>query len=270
MDDLSSEELDRICGNCNYSFPANEGISTEAICLKEPEFEPYVERLLDKQDFSCCADLIKSKCFPLNREACDDFDPVELIGEDAGFSSELSEDIEALEAEGRLTPENLEAAFAAESFRRTDWSQVPVDDYIGRLYSAATIDAREEAHNGFGFLISQDNRAAFDALIAYLRDLPPPQKPVDCHFRSEVLRQLSWRHEYEAELARVIVEDLFRTPSNNHTRPWYTAVWRFFERCSPEVAEEALRPILNSPQFSYRIKRRVKGIIDYGNRYAYS
>ena len=71
MDNLNAEELDRVCGNCNYSFPAGEGPSTEAICLKDPEFEPYIDRLLEEGDFSCCAALIKRKCFPLDREACD-------------------------------------------------------------------------------------------------------------------------------------------------------------------------------------------------------
>ncbi len=144
MDDMNTDELDRVCGNCNYSFPAEEGGGVDAICLKDAEFEPYMDRLLDEGDFSCCAALIKRKRFPLDRTACADFDPIDFVdGEE--FSPELARDIESLNAKGTLTPENLSMALAKESFRTTDWSKAPVDDYIERLDKAATFHARREA-----------------------------------------------------------------------------------------------------------------------------
>jgi len=44
-------------------------------------------------------------------------------------------------------------------------------------------------------------------------------------------------------------------------------VFRFFERSSADIAEEALAPMLDSPQFSYRIKKRVKDILERPNDY---
>ena len=40
-----------------------------------------------------------------------------------------------------------------------------------------------------------------------------------------------------------------------------TAVFRFFEQSSEDIAEKALSSMLDSKQFSYRINKRVKTIL---------
>ena len=71
-----SHDLDRICGNCNYGFPSEPFGSDFAICLNDPDFEPYVDDMLENQDFSRCQNLIRQKRFSWEQEACPDFDPV--------------------------------------------------------------------------------------------------------------------------------------------------------------------------------------------------
>ena len=44
-----------------------------------------------------------------------------------------------------------------------------------------------------------------------------------------------------------------------------TAVFRFFEGSSADIAKKALSPMLDSPQFSCRIKKRVKTILSLVN-----
>jgi hypothetical protein len=212
----SNEVLDRICANCNYSYPAERGGSDESICLRDPIFEPYVDGLLERGDYACCAELIQQKRFPLDREACNEFELADF--NDVETSPELSADLDALLAKGALTRENLEAALAAEAFRKTDWPKEPINGYFERLHNARTDFERDRALNRIGWLVSQDNREAFIALCAYLRSLPLALTPNDCHFRAEVLRHLSSRKEYYPQTARVIVDDLLRTPSNGHTR----------------------------------------------------
>jgi hypothetical protein len=106
-----------------------------------------------------------------------------------------------------------------------------------------------------------ENQAALDALCIYLKDLPAPASLEETHLRAAILRQLTHTRSHRLKLAKLLVEDLFRTPSNNTTRGWYTAVFHFFETSSADIAEKALSPMLDSPQFSYRIKKRVKGIL---------
>lgn len=63
-------------------------------------------------------------------------------------------------------------------------------------------------------------------------------------------------------MAGLLIDDLFRTSSTNTTRGWYTAVLDYLARsCPVAIAADALERVLESPRFSYRIKRRVREIL---------
>ncbi|TET83818.1 MAG: hypothetical protein E3J46_11660 [Desulfobacteraceae bacterium] len=268
MDTTSDElELERVCTNCNYCFLSEPFASDFVICLNDPEFEPYLDEILEEQDFSRCQDLVKQKRFSWEQEACPDFDPMEFSDEDIPLSPELSNAIDQLAKDGNLTSETIQQAIFEDMVDEIDWAKVPVEKYVERLDNAKTPEARKKAVQSFGGLISQKNKAAFNALFSYLKDLPPPTTVEQTHLRIEILRQLKFTLNFQKKLARLLVKDLFRTPSNNTTRGWYTAVFRFFEGSSADIAEEALAPMLGSPQFSYRIKERVKNILERPNDY---
>jgi hypothetical protein len=97
-----NSELLKICTNCNYSFPSEPFVIDFAICLNDPEFEFYLDDLLENQDFSRCQELVKQKRFDWEQEACPDFDPVEVIDEDVPLSPELSGALEKLARGGEL------------------------------------------------------------------------------------------------------------------------------------------------------------------------
>ena len=259
----TSEELERLCCNCNHVFPSEPFESDFAICLNDPDFEPYLDDLLENQDFSRCRQLVKDRRFPWDQEACSDFDPIEFIDLDTPLSSELSNAIKELARDGELNAETIQQAIFEDVVRRIDWADVPVESYVETLNNAETHEAREQAVGSLGGLISLGNEAAFDALCRYLRDLPPPTAIEQTHLRVEILRQLSHTYSSRLKLGQLLVEDLIRTPSNNTTRGWYTAVFRFFEGSSADIAEQALAPMLDSPQFSYRIKKRIKTILGW-------
>jgi len=266
MNTTSDElELERVCTNCNYGFLSEPFASDFVICLKDPEFEPYLDEILEEQDFSRCQELVKQKRFSWEQEACPDFDPMEFSDEDIPLSTELSSAIDQLAKDGNLTSETIQQAIFEDMIDEIDWAKVPVEKYVERLDNAKTQETRKKAVQSFGHLISQRNKAAFNALFSYLKDLPPPTTVEQTHLRIEILRQLKFTLNFQKKLARLLVKDLFRTPSNNTTRGWYTAVFRFFESSSADIAEEALQPILDSPQFSYRIKKRVKMILEQVN-----
>ena len=268
MNTTSDElELERVCTNCNYCFLSEPFASDFVICLKDPEFEPYLDEILEEQDFSRCQDLVKQKRFSWEQEACPDFDPMESSDEDIPLSPELSSAIDQLAKDGNLTSETIQQAIFEDMVDGIDWAKVPVEKYVERLNNAKTPEARKKAVQSFGSLIGQKNKAAFNALFSYLKDLSPPTTVEQTHLRIEILRQLNFTLNFQKKLARLLVKDLFRTPSNNTTRGWYTAVFRFFESSSADIAEEALQPILDSPQFSYRIKKRVKMILEQVNYY---
>ena len=254
-------ELEPFCGNCQSSHPAEPFQSDFAICLNDPEFEPYLDDILERQDFSRCQSLVKRKRFGWDREVCDDFDPVEDVGEE--WSPELTAIVIKLAEEGNLTAEALEQAILVDAFERTDWSSAPIDRIVRELREAKTLAGRKKAVRSFGLFIGHGNKAAFDALCEYMRTLPPAETLEDKALRFEILQQLEATWEYRRELAHLLVAELLRTASNNTTRGWYSEIFYFFERkCPPEIAEEVLPPMLDSPHFSYRIKRRVRTILE--------
>ena len=257
----TSDELERICMNCNHAFPSEPFVSDFAICLNDPEFEPYLDALLENQDFSRCQELVEQKRFSWEQGACPDFDPAEGIAEDVPLSPQLSSSIEKLARDGQLTAEMFQQAVLEDMVSKVDWANVPVDKYVEELNNAKTLEAREDAVKSLGSLVALDNQAALDALCIYLKDLPPPASLEETHLRVAILRQLTHTRSDRLKLAKLLVEDLFRTPSNNTTRGWYSAVFHFFEESSEDIAKKALSPMLDSPQFSYRIKKRVKGIL---------
>jgi hypothetical protein len=107
---MTSDELERICANCNYSFPSEPFSSDFAICLNDPEFESYLDDLLENQDFSGCQELVKQKRFSWEQEACPDFEPMDTTDEVVTLSPEFSSAIEQLARDGELTEETLKQA----------------------------------------------------------------------------------------------------------------------------------------------------------------
>ncbi|MBF0547598.1 MAG: hypothetical protein HQM08_24375 [Candidatus Riflebacteria bacterium] len=254
------EELERCCCNCNNSFPAEPVSSDYLICLNDPEFVPFIDDLLEKDDFSFCEELIRRKRFPVEQEACSNFDPVEPLDEFSESHVDIFRSI-------GLTLKDADSIEGGTSDAKEVNSKILIEEYFQSLCKADSLRKRERILKNLGFFILNRNKAAFDALCLYLRQLPAPQTSEESHYRSDILTNLTFTLEYNSEIAHLLVQDLFKVPSNNQTRSWYTDVWKFFERCSHELTAEALQPILNSPKFSYRIKQRVKAIINFGNRY---
>jgi len=257
-------DTERICANCNSSHPSEPYESEFAICLADPEFESFLDDILARQDFSGCRALARRKRFAWDREACEDFDAMQQ-GIELPDSPELIAELRRLADAGELTGETLQTAILADAFDRIDWSQQPVDDDLRQLREARSLTRRRKILRHLGFLINSENRAAFVGLCRYLRELEPASTLDDTHLRVEILEQLRYSSAtgWDRELAEVLVDDLLRTPSNNTTRGWYTAVFRFFERyCESEVAEDAMQRMLDSGQFSYRIRRRIREFLD--------
>jgi hypothetical protein len=110
--------LDRVCGNCHRSHPAEPVASQFCICLQDPEFEPYLDDIIERQDFSRCQELTRRTRFPWNREACKEFDPVDDLDE-AEPSPELGARILRLAQEWQVDQEDsLELAIREDAASR--------------------------------------------------------------------------------------------------------------------------------------------------------
>lgn len=256
-------EFERLCCHCNFGFPSEADGSEFGICLHDQEFEPFLDDILERQDFGRCRQLVKNKRFDWDHEACTFFDPIEDLGIEC--SPELAATLGKLAEQGELTAEAVERRLLEDHVSRVNWQEMPVDSYVDQLNRAITVEQRDPILQQLGGLVTHENRDAFDALCDILRKQELPATLPQSHLKCSLLGYLSRSKESRKELADVLVDDLLRTPSNPQTRCWYAGVFHFFEYTAPEFAEECLGRILGSPQFSYRIKRRVREIIRRSN-----
>lgn len=105
------------------------------------------------------------------------------------------------------------------------------------------------------------NEEASELLINFFRNIPPPKTLQEVHFKIKVFGFVN-RREFRKELVPVLVKDLYNTSSNNTTRQWITEIFRFFQICSIEDIREPLEKMLKEKRFSYRIKNKIKEILE--------
>jgi len=105
------------------------------------------------------------------------------------------------------------------------------------------------------------NEETSELLINFFRNIPPPKTLQEVHFKIKVFGFVN-RREFRKELVPVLVKDLYNTSSNNTTRQWITEIFRFFQICSIEDIREPLEKMLKEKRFSYRIKNKIKEILE--------
>ncbi len=166
---MEKEKLERICCNCNQFFPASMEEATEfGICLSDETFEPYIEELLDKSNYSCCHDLIENKKFPTDQEACSDYEEAEVI--EIENDSPLAKELSHLSKTIRLNLETLKVAILEERIRKIDWKTMPVDEYANQLKDPR-MKVQRAGIASLGGMISFGNKEAFKELFRYFKQL---------------------------------------------------------------------------------------------------
>lgn len=189
---VENNEIERICFNCNYFFPASgQDFNEFGICLNDNEFEPYLDELLENSNYDCCSDLINRKKFSGEQEACPNFDEMDFEETiEIDDESELCRKLISCLESGQFSYESLKELIIEERIRNIDLKTLPVEQDVKRLYSHNLAD-QMSAIRSLGGLISFENKAAFEELFKYLKQLPSPKTIQDVHIRIEVLRHLN-------------------------------------------------------------------------------
>ena len=255
---MKKEKLERICWNCNQFLSSSMEEATEyGICLSDEDFAPFIDELLEKSNYSCCQDLIDSKKFLGEREACENYEEMELMEIDD--NSPLGQELERLGESGELNPETFKAALLEEQIRNIDWKTAPVDRYVKQLESSEK-EEREAGVSSLGAMIAFGNKEAFKQLLKYFKKLPPPKILEEVYFKKEVLRQLE-HNKARWQMLPCLIDKLYKTPSNNTTRQWISAIFRFLEYAPKDKVREPLEKMLKDKRFSYRLKKKMKNIL---------
>ena len=253
------EELEKICMNCESFLPLSlKGSYDFGICLNDDAFEPFIEDIMEREDYSRCRDLIDEKKFDGDRDVCDNYVETEIIGE---IDDVYLDDIKSsIGKDGKVDTKKLEKLILKRQFESIDWATYPVEEYVEKLQSRSDGERRKAVETLEG-IASLGSTRALEVLFDFFRELPPPATLKEVHFKKDLLRRLA-RRDRESRLAPVLVDELYRMDSNNTTRQYFSAILGYLDRCPREVVREPLRKMLESEKFSYRIKRRIRDIMD--------
>ena len=245
--------FERTCINCNYFFPyLLYGPSEYGICLKDDEFEPYIEELLENENYDCCIELIEKKKFDGNEHTCKDFEMVGIIGAD------LSED--------ELSETGMDDMEIMDDVINIALKYRSVKDYR-EMISGTDAETRLKAFESLNALVSMGNNEASDLLIASFKEIPPPVSLEDVHFKLNVFR-FADRDNYVKDLIPVLIRDLYETKSTNQTRQWFSEIFRFLgAHRNEENVTNSLEKMLVKKQFSYRIKQKIRSILQEEDYY---
>ena len=114
---MESEELEPICLNCNYFFPANMKEVTEyGICLYDKAFEPFIDELLENYNYDSCKELIEEKKIFGEAEACEHFEePEEFEIDDDSY---LGRELKNFKNSGKLDMDAIETAILSDEIEK--------------------------------------------------------------------------------------------------------------------------------------------------------
>jgi len=260
---LKNEELEPICLNCDHFFPASMGEPTEfGICLKDEVFEPYLDELIENSNYAPCQDLINQKKFSGEKEACAYFEEIEVVESiEIDDNSQLGRELLQLSKTGRLNSESFKTALIKEQIRNIDWKTVPVHQYVKQLKDPNPAE-QLNAISSLAGLIGFGNMEAFKELFNFFKELPPPGTIEEVHFKKEVLRHLR-SSKTKTILIPQLIYELYHTPSNNTTRQYINDIFQFLKFAPREDVLEPLEKMLEDKKFSYRIKRKIKDILNH-------
>lgn len=251
-------ELDSICQNCCYYFSDCSNLTDDlrngfGVCLRNDDFNSYIEEneeILENSDFSYCIELYQEKRFDGNREACPYFEPLEIIDiEDAD-----NEDYETVQLDDAQLDRMLEEYLQSKDYEKL----------LEMLYSSD----EEEKTNALAVLFKctyLGGKEAYSSLLKYYKTLPPVISINDTHFRMKILEVLiSMQHsneEYKNDLIDMLVNELYKTPSNNTTRQLYTQILKFLDDCPEDIVADKLLWLLGKKKYSSKMKQNILSVI---------
>ena len=251
------KETEKICFDCNQFFPEQLGETSEfGICLMDPVFEPYLDELLEGRVDTRLREIINSKKYEGDREICEAFQPIEEI-EDPILTRELADWMAGKKSDQELR----------EILRQYEIRNQSIEKETSLLKSL-NFQVRQQALSSLCGLMSLGHQQARLLLLDFFRELPPPASLSEVHFKIDLWNRIHPFYGRE-ELIPILIQELDRMPSNQTTRGWWTAIFRFFRACPVEKIREPLQELLHQRKFSARIKKRLNDILCPSGNYFY-
>jgi len=255
---MTDEPLERVCFNCNSFFPDCDEMTEYGICLQDDAFEPFVDELFE-MDYSSCRELVEAKKFLGGRDACENFEELEI--EEIDENSSLGKMIVKYKETGEIDQELLRNVAIEERLKSVDYKTLPVTPYLDDLHSGDR-ERQNRALHSLETLVLQGNREAFEVLFDLLKNLPLPQKIEEVHQKIKTLECLEhWRGDQRSKLVPLLIDELYQIPSNNTTRQWITKILKVLARFPEGEVRQPLETLLQEREFSIRLRYRIEDVL---------
>jgi len=227
-------ELDRTCQNCSSFFQDSEDMDF-GICMNDKIFEPYIDEILEGENFSSCHELYLQKRFEGVKEACEQFEIIEYI--------DIPED------------EDINTCFSYEVLMNQN-----VDEIVNYLYNT-DLTVVKNALSAISTYVNIGNRSAYDGVLNYYLSLDPAENLDDVYIRKDIINMFS-RYESERRTIEAYVNELERTPSNNTTRQLYSLLLERLDRCNNDIVFDLLDELLSKKKYSYKVRKRIMDVME--------
>lgn len=235
-DDLEDDgiEFDRTCQNCSFFYQDGEDLDY-GICMNNDIYEPYIDGIIESDNFSCCHELYIQNRVEGVRNACEQFEEIECM-------------------------EIPECEDIIDYFRHENIKSQNVDEVVEYLYNT-DINIVKRAINAISTYVYVGNQGAFEILLKYYLSLGPAESLEDVYLRNDIIDMLS-QYESDRRVIEAYVNELERTPSNNTTRQLYTLLLERLYRCDNDIVFDLLFDLLNRKKYSQKIKKRIVEVME--------
>ncbi len=260
------EELDEICCNCNH-FMSYEFDHTckNGVCLEKYDdiFEKYFDDIFGNGIVIKEVRTLFNKYKNSSDNSCDKFLKMERIeiDDNNGFNDNFSFLQKAID-EGKTDKKSLELALAIDCYKSPKINKNASCDKNAELLKCDFKGDQLQGVRNLTHYATFDNVEAKTLLLNYFKNLQSLQSKEDIEFKCEVFNELKRAFHNDERLLKIVVDDLMLTKSNHQTRKWYNEAFYFLNVTDFKISEPYLREMKKSKHFSYRMKNKIKEIIE--------
>ena len=255
---MESEELEPICSNCSYFFPASmDGLFEYGICLHDKVFEPYIDELIEHYNYNSCQELVEEKKFLGDAESCEYFE--ELKEFEINNHNPQERELKNQKYTEKSNNDAIETATLFNQLERIDWKTIPVDNHVAQLKD---VDRNKQLQgvSTLGSLSLFGNKNARSELIEYFKELNPPNTLDEVHFKLKVFRHIENLGK-TSDIIPCLIYELYHIQSNNTTREWISKILQYLGYCPIEMIRDPLEKLLSEKKMSYKLKSKIKDTI---------
>lgn len=246
IEELKALHARRICVNCSNFFQECNDEPNFGVCIDEDVFEPFIDDMMTNGEAGECQEEYSARRYDGDRDACEKFTACEYVY--------LDDDDEEDQDDSEIDTELLHARFTEQ------YQNLNIPIYLDAL-SKSNEDSCAGILNQISLAISYGHESALDLLLDYYNNLGPVTELEETHKRINIIEILQ-RWVDDKRVIDALVNELHRSESNNITRRLYTCILNQFKYCETEQVSEPLSDLLSKKQYSNRMKKKIKDIIN--------